>query len=113
LKPRQIKIFEKTKLYIIWNDGSESKISLRYLREECPCASCKGETVLFETIRPAKVEINSPDMITIANIQTVGDYAIQIFWKDGHGSGIYSWDYLLLLEKGEADNQKHDYKPLL
>jgi len=113
LKPKQIKIFEKEKLHLLWNGGKEVKISLRYLRLECPCASCKGETVLFQTIRPAKVELNHPDMTTIANIQTVGDYAIQIFWKDGHGSGIYTWDYLLTLADGEATNQKHDYKPLI
>jgi DUF971 family protein len=24
----------------------------------------------------------------------VGNYAIKIYWNDGHSSGIYSWDYL-------------------
>lgn len=113
LKPKQIKIFEKEKLHLIWHDGNEIKIALRYLREECPCASCKGETVLFQTIRPAKVEITSPNMYTVANIKAVGDYAIQIFWKDGHGTGIYTWDYLITLSQGESTSEKHDYKPLI
>lgn len=113
MKPKQIKIFEKDKLHLIWHDGNEIKITLKYLRQECPCASCKGETVLFQTIRPAKVEINNPVMYTIANIQTVGDYAIQIYWKDGHSTGIYTWEYLAELAAGEINNEKQDYKPLI
>jgi len=27
-------------------------------------------------------------------MQAVGGYAIQPTWEDGHGAGIYSWEYL-------------------
>jgi DUF971 family protein len=27
-------------------------------------------------------------------MQRVGGYAIQPTWEDGHGTGIYSWEYL-------------------
>ena len=30
----------------------------------------------------------------LAALPPVGGYAIQPMWKDGHGSGIYAWDYL-------------------
>jgi DUF971 family protein len=113
LKPKQIKIFEKNKLQIIWHDGTEIKIGLKYLREECPCASCKGESVLLQTYKPVKPQVTDPSMCTIANIQTVGDYAIQVFWKDGHNTGIYTWDYLLTLAKGEENNESHDYNRLV
>jgi DUF971 family protein len=28
------------------------------------------------------------------NVEPVGGYAVRIDWSDGHGSGIYSFDYL-------------------
>lgn len=113
MNPVQIKIVDKEKLFIKWDDDSESAISLKYLRDECPCAGCKGETVLLRTFRPPSPPIVTPGMYEIKNIETVGDYAIQITWKDGHNTGIYSWDYLKDLEKGQDENKDQNYKPLL
>jgi DUF971 family protein len=97
--PVQIKIFEKNKLQIKWDDETVSKIGLKYLRDECPCATCKGETVLFKTYRPPKPTGFHPDKYIIKDIQPVGEYAIQITWKDGHSTGIYTWNFLKELEK--------------
>jgi len=113
MKPKQIKILDKDKLFLVWNDDSTSTITLKYLRDECPCAGCKGETILFKTFRPPQPTIFSPEMYKIKNIEVVGDYAIQIWWKDGHNTGIYSWDYLKTLEADEKDNQQHKYDTLL
>jgi DUF971 family protein len=113
MNPVQIKIVDKEKLFIKWDDDSESAISLKYLRDECPCAGCKGETVLLKTFRPPSPPIVTPGMYKIKNIETVGDYAIQITWMDGHNTGIYSWDYLKDLEKGQDENKDQNYKPLL
>jgi len=52
-------------------------------------------------------------MYEIKNIETVGEYAIQITWKDGHNTGIYSWEYLKDIEKGQDGNKDQNYKPLL
>jgi DUF971 family protein len=49
----------------------------------------------------------------IGNIETVGEYAIQITWKDGHNTGIYSWEYLQELDKGQQSEKKQDYDTLL
>ncbi len=113
MTPKQIKIFNKTELFINWNDDKKTKINLKYLRDECPCASCKGETVLLKTYRPIKPSLNHPDMYLIKDIQPVGEYAIQITWKDGHNTGIYSWDYLLVLEKSQDDNQRQNYNKII
>src|SRR3989304_2476307 len=82
--PKQIKIFEKSKLMISWPDNNVYYIDLHYLRDECPCAGCKGETVLLKTYRPAKKANDNPEMYKIKDIQIVGGYGIQITWKDGH-----------------------------
>ncbi len=113
MNPKQIKIVDKTKLFIRWDDDSESIISLRYLRNECPCANCKGETILFKTYRPEKKSEESPGMYKIKNIETVGGYAIQISWGDGHNTGIYTWDYLKKLFTSENSGSKQDYTNLI
>ena len=46
MNPVKIKVKDKITLYVQWDDNSESTISMKYLRNECPCASCKGETVI-------------------------------------------------------------------
>ena len=111
--PTQINIFEKTKLFIKWGDETESLIDIKYVRDECPCALCKGETVLLKTYHPAKPTAESPESYKIKNIQPVGGYAIQITWKDGHDSGIYTWDYLKELEKSQNVNGKHGYNNII
>jgi DUF971 family protein len=52
-------------------------------------------------------------MYKIKSIDTVGDYAIQIIWKDGHNTGIYSWEYLKILEAGENNNTHQKYDTLV
>lgn len=113
MKPVQIKVVEKQSLLIKWDDSTESKIGLKYLRDECPCANCKGETVLLKTFSPPKPPILSPEMYMIQNIHLVGGYAIQITWKDGHNTGIYSWEYLKKLEKDESYGTTQKYDTLL
>ena len=113
MSPKQLKIFEKNSLLITWQDGTESKISLEYLRKECPCASCKGETVLLKTYRPPKQTFNNPEMFKIKNIEIVGGYAVQITWKDGHNTGIYTYEYLLQLAKDQDEGKKQNYNDLI
>jgi DUF971 family protein len=113
MKPKQIKIVNKESIYIRWNDEKETYISLKYLRDECPCANCKGETILLKTYRPPKLNISNPDMYIVDKITPVGNYAIQINWKDGHNTGIYSWEYLLKLETDQKDSKAQNYEPLL
>ena len=113
MQPKQIKIADKDKLLIKWDDDSETTLALKYMRDECPCAGCKGETILLRTYRPPKPQILSPDMYKVKSIEVVGEYAIQISWKDGHNTGIFSWDYIRQLEKDQGENKSQNYKPLL
>ena len=89
---------ENDSLKIIWNNGKESLVSFIKLRDECPCVHCKGESVIFENYIPIKAPFKPAGFYDIEKIVPVGNYAIQIFWKDGHETGIYSWDYLLQME---------------
>jgi len=112
MKPSAIKV-ENGNITIHWNNSDESRIALRYLREECPCAGCKGETILLHSYRPPKLPILHPDMYTVKNLKMVGEYAIKIGWKDGHDTGIYTWEYLKKLAVDQSDSSKQNYEPLL
>ncbi len=117
MNPKSIKVLEKKNLKIIWEDGSEFQLPLKYMRDQCPCATCKGETVLLKTYRSPAKTIITPEMYIIKNIETVGGYAIQITWADGHNTGIYSWDYLIQLNAGQnmenGQGKEQNYNDLL
>jgi DUF971 family protein len=113
MKPKKLQIVDKKELFIKWYDESESLIDLKYLRDECPCATCKGETILFRTIRPPSITVKNSSMYEVAGIKPVGGYAVQINWKDGHSTGIYTYEYLKKLASDEGKGTDNNYKPLL
>lgn len=97
MQPTRIKRdAEREMLVITWDDGSQSEYPIKVLRDECPCAGCKGETILG-THYPAPLKIFQEGMYQLEKLVPVGQYAVQAFWKDGHDTGIYSWEYLRAL----------------
>lgn len=99
MKPTQIKKTDDHALLISWDDGHAVTYTLKFLRDECPCAGCRGETLLFgKTLQPMQLPIFQPGMFDLKKLELVGNYAMQVAWGDGHDTGIYSWEYLLQLE---------------
>ena len=95
MRPIQIKRDSEAKeLRITWDDGLLSVIPIKVLRDECPCAGCKGEVLFGKVYKPAPMLIFQEGMYEIKSLTAVGQYAIQAVWKDGHDTGIYSWEYL-------------------
>lgn len=73
--------------------GGEAYLGLPMLRRSCPCALCQGEPdALGRVVRPMLE--HGPGSFSLQKFETVGGYAIQLFWSDGHSSGIYSYAYL-------------------
>ena len=93
MKPQKIKR-EGEALVITWPDGHVSNFTLEELRRACPCAGCKGEVLFGKVYMPASLPIFVPGMYELASLTPVGQYAVQAAWKDGHNTGIYSWDLL-------------------
>ena len=83
-----------SELAIKWDDGGESFISLENLRRACPCAGCKGETDIMGNVYKNPAQPLSAKAFELTQIITVGGYAIQPVWADGHATGIYSFEYL-------------------
>ncbi len=93
MKIKSIKQNSETTLLILWDDGVQNGISLSFLRDMCPCAECKGETILMQHYKPTKkIKLLGYDIIE--KIEVVGNYALKFIWKDGHQTGIYTFEYL-------------------
>jgi DUF971 family protein len=108
--PIQIKLVkdEKTQaeqLSISWDDGHAEVVALKTLRDECPCAACKGETVLLRTYTPTP-QVQLPGKYKLASAQQVGSYALGVRWGDGHSTGIYTWEHLRSLCECEICRSK-------
>lgn len=71
---------------ITWDDGHVGDYEQAYLRGYCPCALCQGHGA-------QRRFIPVPDAILVA-IRSVGNYAVELRWQDGHSTGIYTFDYL-------------------
>jgi len=80
-----------------WDDGHAGPVSLRRLRDACPCAGCMGETVLLRTYTPPPKDTRTPGRYDLKAAAAVGHYALQFRWGDGHGEGIFTWELLRAL----------------
>jgi DUF971 family protein len=87
-----------SELAIQWNDGTESYLDLQLLRRACPCAACGGEPDVLGNIMRPNVSY-SENSFELAGFDLVGGYALQPRWRDGHSTGIYSFQYLRRLSQ--------------
>ena len=112
--PVRLNLKRDEKLEIDWEDGRRSVYPIVYLRSKCPCAGCKitreelaaagastsagaagGDTgEKKKSLRLSVLPGNSAAPLSAAGAERVGNYALRIDWSDGHGSGIYSFQYL-------------------
>ncbi len=82
-------------LAFTWQDGHESLLSQERLRRACPCANCRGEPdLLGRRLMPANKTALTAQSYRLSGLKPVGNYALQLFWADGHSTGIYTYDYL-------------------
>lgn len=80
-------------LALAWEDGEESFLSFDHLRKSCPCAACQGEPDVTGKVLVPKVA-HVKKSFELVRYEIVGGYALQLYWADGHNTGIYSFDYL-------------------
>jgi DUF971 family protein len=93
VKPVDLQIIG-AELAVKWDDGSECFIPLGKLRRACPCAGCKGEMDILGNVYKNPEKPLSANAFELVRIVSVGGYAIQPVWADGHNTGIYSFEYL-------------------
>ena len=100
--PARVRVRQSTGegLEILWKDGHLSRWSFAWLRDACPCATCheereaQGRAPGEPKAKPATLLPLYQEPVRPQSSAPVGNYAISFQWNDGHGSGIYSWEYL-------------------
>jgi DUF971 family protein len=88
--PSKIEQRNARTLAILWSDGVESLFDVRALRLACGCANCVDEWSGEALLAAEGVPID----VAPIGIESVGRYAIQINWSDGHNTGIYPFERL-------------------
>jgi DUF971 family protein len=81
---------EGRSIAIRWRDGLQTEHQSFELRAQCPCASCVHE---FSGEQLLQIEDVDPN-VAAASCHTVGRYALQFYWSDGHSTGIYTYERL-------------------
>jgi len=77
-------------LSITWTDNVESRFDVVELRRHCPCAACIDEWTHEQRLKPQDI----PDTVRPLQIDSVGRYALQVRFSDGHSTGIYTFSML-------------------
>ena len=80
-------------LSILWEDGHRDDFDVRDLRLACRCALCVEEMTGEKLLDPKTIRSD----VSPQKIASIGNYAIQPEWSDGHNSGIYTFKDLRAL----------------
>jgi DUF971 family protein len=99
--PTGLSLPSPDRLLIEWSDGARLSTTVKELRANCPCATCR-EKYTQEAIAPKPADLKSLKILTdaqlqplrIVKMQPLGNYAYNIAFSDGHDSGIFTFELL-------------------
>ena len=87
-------------LKVSFDDDKNFELSAEYLRVFSPSAEVQGHS-------PASAKLQfGKQSVKIDKIEATGNYAVTIFFNDGHDSGIFSWEWLYGLGVYQDENWK-------
>lgn len=98
---------EGDSLVIHWSDGVVHQLRWSFIREQCPCATCRAEREKSDPpdnnplniLEPGQAQPTRP-----VDMRPIGNYAYGIEFNDGHNTGIYSLEYLRFLGEHVANH---------
>lgn len=97
-EPTSVKILLTTGEGVVaeWRDGHQSRYTFPYLREHCPCATCRERRAQGQTVTGSRIKGSLPiyqEPARAVQAEPVGNYAVRFAFSDGHSTGIYSFEY--------------------
>lgn len=97
--PTKIDRMDDGDIVIRWDDETQTRWKAFELRQACPCATCreKKREVASVPSKPKLLPVISAAEarpVRIESMRPVGNYAYNINFSDGHGSGIFSFAML-------------------
>ena len=98
-QPTDIKLRTESRLLDVrFDDGSHFELPFEYLRVFSPSAEVKGHGGGEGALVRGKQNVG------ISGVEPVGNYALRLFFDDGHNTGLYSWSVLYQLGSEQAAN---------
>lgn len=112
--PVELDLKKDEGLTIRWSDGVTSFYPVAYLRKHSPAAD--NRQLQRELARNPLAVLPSSAAgqsgpLRAENAKLVGNYAVRIFFSDGHSAGYYTWEYLREIDpssqqdSGEAEGR--------
>jgi DUF971 family protein len=86
--PTGITLHQKSKMLELTYGEVSYNLSAEYLRVYSPSAEVRGHGAGQEVLQTHKEQVG------INQIEPTGNYALKIYFDDGHDSGLFTWDYL-------------------
>lgn len=98
-EPEEIRLRSVSRvLDVRFADGAHFALPFEYLRVFSPSAEVRGHSVGEPML------VTGKSGVAIERVEPVGNYAVRLFFDDGHSTGIYSWRQLYLLGHDYAAN---------
>lgn len=96
--PTDITLRTRNKVLVIqFDNGEQFELPCEYLRVFSPAAEVRAHA------QNGTWEVGK-ERVNIEKIESVGSYAVQLYFDDGHNTGVYSWKTLYDLGKGYEAN---------
>ena len=91
-QPQDITVHGQSRLLeVSFVNGEAFRIPFELMRIYSPSAEVQGHGPGQEVLQTGK------RLVTLTDLEPVGNYAVKPIFSDGHDSGIFSWDYLYYL----------------
>ena len=86
--PNDIVLHQQSKTLELVYEDVHYQLSAEYLRVYSPSAEVRGHGEGQEVLQTNKEQVG------INQLEPSGNYALKIYFDDGHHSGLFTWDYL-------------------
>jgi DUF971 family protein len=86
--PTEITLHQQSKSLELAYGQKCYNLSAEYLRVYSPSAEVRGHGAGQEVLQLDKENVG------INQLEPSGNYALKIYFNDGHDSGLFTWDYL-------------------
>ena len=86
--PSEISYHSKSRVLEVRFGDERFELSAEFLRVHSPSAEVRGHGPGQEVLQIGK------EGVGISRIEPVGNYAVRLYFDDGHDTGIYSWEEL-------------------
>ena len=89
ISPTEINYHRKSRLLeVAFGDDERFQLTAEFLRVYSPSAEVRGHGPGQEVLQIGK------ENVSIDRIEPVGNYAVRLYFDDGHDTGLYSWEEL-------------------